>query len=383
MPHSKKYNERLKRFNDAVACKTPDRVPVFPIIEQWANAYAGTSIRDSYTKNPFIELETFRKVYDDIYVDISYGTGNLIPLDMMKNFGEGIYVVSDQGVQIKGSHGRTMEDTEYPQLIADPTKFILDTIVPRKYATASDADKAIGTWTKGALGLIKWKLYEETAMQLIERVLDVPIVNRNATFLPPDIILDFLRDFAGASSDVRRHPEEFKAACEAMLPMSFRIIQETDPFKQGLVFMPLHFPTYLRPKDFENLYFPSMKGMAELLLKSGRRAMFYCENDWTPYIDIIKDLPGGGVYCLFEKGDLKEYKKALEGKVCVGGGMPVDLLKNGTRDECLNKAQQLLDDLAPGGGYIFALDMNLLSPNDVNPENLAAVTHYVHFNGKY
>ncbi len=383
MPHSKIYNERLTRFNDAVACRTPDRVPVFPIIEQWANFYAGTSIRDSYLKDPRIEYETFRKVYDDIYVDVSYGTGNLIPLDMMDDFGEGIYVVSDKGVQIKGSQGCTMKPEEYPQLIADPEKFILETIVPRKYATAADSTNAVSHWGKGALGLVRWKLYEETAFQLIERKLNVPIVTRNATFLPPDIILDFLRDFAGASSDVRRRPQEFKEACAAMLPISYRVITETDPFKQGLVFMPLHFPTYLRPKDFEELYFPSMKGMAEKLLASGRRAMFYCENNWEPYLDIIKDLPGGGVYCLFEHGDMKKYKDALQGKVCVGGGMPVDLLKNGTREECLDRAKWCLDELAPGGGYIFALDMNLLSPNDVNPENLAAVTHYIHFNGKY
>ena len=48
------YHERLKRFNTALNKGTPDIVPVFPIIEQWAQLVTGTSIKDSYTKDPML-----------------------------------------------------------------------------------------------------------------------------------------------------------------------------------------------------------------------------------------------------------------------------------------------------------------------------------------
>lgn len=381
------YQERLTRFNTAVAGGTPDRVPVFPVIEQWAQNYVGVSVRDSYLKDPKLEYEVFKKVYEDIYVDISYGTGNLIPLKMMEQFGEGLYVVSDTGVQIKGSHGMVMEAEEYPELIADPQKFIMEKIIPRKYPVmGKDKKTAVDTWMKGISAMIGWIRYESKAKEMIERNLDVPVVARGATFLPPDMLLDFLRDFVGVSRDVRKCPELFAEACDALFPYSLKMAEYSlsSNFDKYLVWIPLHLPTYLRPKDFEKLYFPSMKRMAEALRSSGRRCLFYCEGNWDKIRDSLLELPdGGGIYVQLESGDLAGAKKLLGNKVCLGGGMPVDLLRSGTKQQCIDQAKWCLDNLAPGGGYVFTLDKNLLSANDVNPENLAAVCEYVHENGKY
>ncbi|MPN53400.1 hypothetical protein SDC9_201064 [bioreactor metagenome] len=51
--------------------------------------------------------------------------------------------------------------------------------------------------------------------------------------------------------------------------------------------------------------------------------------------------------------------------------------------QALGKAKELIDILAPGGQYIFALDKNLLKARDINPENLKAVLNFVKEYGKY
>ena len=51
--------------------------------------------------------------------------------------------------------------------------------------------------------------------------------------------------------------------------------------------------------------------------------------------------------------------------------------------EVIDKAKELIDILAPGGQYIFALDKNLLKARDINPENLKAVLNFVKEYGKY
>ncbi|MFZ7132421.1 MAG: uroporphyrinogen decarboxylase family protein [Eubacteriales bacterium] len=380
------YHERLERYNTAVAKGTPDRVPVFPIIEQWAQQVTGISIRDSYLKNPMLEVEAFKKIYERVYVDVSYGTGNLIPLKMMSNFGEGIYQVTEAGVQIKGSHGATMNDFEYSELIENPKAYIMEKVLPRKYPILKqNQDIVAKTWKKSMFDFLAWTNYEKKAFKVIEEKLGVPVVTKGATFLPPDILLDFLRDFVGTTGDIRRRPQEFIDACDALFPMMFGLAQASNPKpdKSTMVFIPLHLPTYLKPKDFEKFYFPSMKKMTTELLNSGRRVMYYMENDWLPYLDLLQDLPDGDIFGMFEGGNLKTIKDKIGNKFCIGGGMPVNILKHGTVSECVDVAKKCLDELAPGGGYIFGLDMNLLNKDDAKIENLAAVCEYVHVNGKY
>jgi hypothetical protein len=198
-------------------------------------------------------------------------------------------------------------------------------------------------------------------------------------------MLDFLRDFVGVSKDIRKRPDDFYAACDALYPIMFGMARSTypQPSEDGVVFIPLHLPTYLRPADFEKLYFPFMKRMATDLIQSGYRVMFYMENNWLPYLDILQDMPEGPIFGMFEYGDLKLIKEKVGSRFCVGGGMPVSLLKMGTKEQCIDAAKKCLDELAPGGNYVFGLDKNLLSKDDAKIENLAAVCEYVHVHGKY
>ncbi len=379
------YHERLKRFNTALNKGTPDIVPVFPIIEQWAQLVTGTSIKDSYTKDPMLGYEAFKKVYERVYVDVSYGTGNLIPLKMMGNFGEGIYQVTEEGVQIKGSHGVTMQPEEYPQLIADAQGFIMEKILPRKYPILNNEKSAIQAWYHAIFDIIAYFNFDKKTVNAIENKLGVPVVAKGATFLPPDVILDFLRDFVGTSSDIRRCPQNFYDACDALHPLMLDMAKGSysKPTDAGLIFIPLHLPTFLRPKDFEKLYFPFMKRMTQDLFDAGYRVMYYMENDWAPYLEYLQDMPKGPVLGMFEHGDIRHIKNKVGNRFCIGGGMPVNLLKHGTITECIDAAKKCLDELAPGGGYVFGLDMNLLSKEDAKIENLSAVCEYVHIHGKY
>ena len=55
----------------------------------------------------------------------------------------------------------------------------------------------------------------------------------------------------------------------------------------------------------------------------------------------------------------------------------------GTKEECLDLAKGLIDDLAPGGGYIFSTNRAMIAPTDGNPENLKAVNEFVREYGVY
>lgn len=379
------FEERQTRFKKAFHRETPDRVPVFPLIEQWANFATGTGIIDSFTKDPAILVECFRKLYENVYVDVTYGTGNLKPVNLLNTVGNSLYKIDETGVMIEGGKGATMKDDEYPEFIADPNKFIMDVILPRKYPKLQNKETAIETWHQGLLDVLGWLKYNAVANAGVENDLHVPMVVKAGTYVAPDVILDFFRDFNGIMVDIRRRPQEVLDACEAIFPMMINGARSwTNPSDDGGVFMPLHLPTFLRPKDFDKFYWPYMKRTTVELGKLGMPSIYYCENDWTPYLDTVEDMPQDELILgIFEKGDLKKIKERLSKSFCFAGGLKLESLKLGTPEQCIDEAKWALDNLAPGGGYIYATDINLCYKNDAKFENVAAVTNWVHENGLY
>lgn len=379
------FNARLNRFNTAINGQTPDTVPILSLVDTYVLAQSHYTIEEAWVKDKNKCIQAFKNFNDVVYSDATYQTGNTIPFEMLELFGNSLYCITGETVQIKGSAGAVMKDDEYPALIANPQEFLYDIILPRKYEMLnSDAETLAPIFKDAIMRIIKWKLFEEQCVRGIEKKAGLPLAVRGFNFLAPDFILDFLRDFVGISKDIRRRPEELYAACEAIYPLMLRITEATGkPDPNHVVWIPLHLPTYMRPKDFEKLYFPWMVRAINDLNAKGYRLMFFCERDWTAYASIIKDLPAGQNGYIFESGDLKLLRETIRGKGCFMGGMRTELLKYGTKEQCIDEAKRCLDDFAPGGGYIFTTDKNLLCGDDAKIENLAAVNEYVHVYGKY
>ncbi|MCG1025844.1 MULTISPECIES: uroporphyrinogen decarboxylase family protein [Dehalobacter] len=382
------YQEKLTRLNTAFKRGTPDRVPVLPIIETFGPYHAGVSVEDAYVKDPNILFQVYNKINEEFYLDGILENGNVLPLKMLSNFGEGLYTLTDKGFVIKGSHGQTMMPDEYEQLIANPFDFLVNVIIPRKFPVLkNDIEGNLGRLQKAVGEMMEFLHYNAVVDGRIENELGLPVLAKGLAILSPDMLLDYLRDFVGVSSDIRRKPQEFYAACEALFISSMEMAigaYTTPEDNKGVIFVPLHLPTFLKPKDFEKFYFPFMsKFVDEVSVKRGYKIFFFMENNWMPYLDILQGLPDGNIIGLFENGDLKKIKDSIGNKFCIVGGMPIDLLRLGTVEKCLDKAKECLQLYAPGGNYIFSTDKNLVSLNDAKPENLAAVCQYIHENGKY
>lgn len=388
MTTQNEFQEKLNRIHTAARKETPDRVPVLPNIETWVYQYAGVSVREAFLNDENAAVEAFRKFNEDVYVDGMLGTSNIVPLKMMELFGEGLYTVSEEGLQIKGSHGVTMQPEDYAALIKDPQSFFANVILPRKYpvlAQSADANKEL--LAKAFDEFAAYAAYNGRVAKRIVEDVKLPMLTKGAAYVAPDVVLDFLRDFVGVSTDVRRHNAELCEACDKIQDFVFEMLFESykTPEDGGLVFSPLHLPTFLKPKDFAKVYLPSMKRFVEeITVKRNYTLLFFMENDWMPYLDLLQELPEGGkVIGLFEFGDLKQYKERIGSKMTIAGGMPINLLGMGTKQQCIDKAKECLDNYAPGGNYIFSVDMVLMNLKDAMPENVIATMQYVHDNGKY
>lgn len=390
MTTSNGYNEKLNRIKSVINRDLPDRVPVVPPIETWVYNYADIDIKKAMIEDPELAIKAFQRFTNDIYVDALLSTSNTIPFKVMDLFGEGLYTVTKDGFQIKGSYSHDkLNPKEYPEFIENPQKFITDKTIARKYPllTKNSTEENI-TLFENAFDLLKeYNAFNAEVQKGLRNRVGLPMLVRGGFYVAPDVILDYLRDFVGTSTDIRRYPEELYAACEGIHELVLTLLLESyNPPKEGyVVFSPLHLPTYLKPKDFERFYFPFLKrSVEELSIERGYTILFYMENFWEPYLDILQDLPDGAkVIGLLEHGDLSLYKERLGKKMVVMGGMPIDLLARGTKQQCLDKAKECLDLYAPGGNYIFSLNMVLLRLQDAAPKNVIATFDYIHENGKY
>ncbi len=382
------YEQRLARFDDVMNRRIPDRVPIIPNMGTWMYFVSGVSIRRAFLEDPNEIFNAAKYVADRVPMDVLMSTSNTIPVAMANRLGEGAYVVNDNGVQIKGSSGHLMEPQEYPLLQQDPLRFFANVLIPRKFPAIREADpeKKVEIIKQAYKDFTEYCAYNAKADQRIETELGLPLFCCGTNFLSPDVVLDYLRDFVGISLDVRRHSADLLAACESLYDFILNMFFETaTPPNRKTIFSPLHLPTYLRPKDFAKLYLPFMKRyIEELAVKRGYSVYFFMENNWMPYLDLLEALPQNAKFVgLFETGDLAEIKRRLGDRIIVMGGMPVSLLSFGTREQIIDKAKELLDTLAPGGGYIFSTDKTLLTPGDGTIENVAAACEYVAVHGKY
>ncbi len=387
------YEERLQRFDDVMSRRIPDRVPVIPNMNTWMYQFSGISVKKAFLEDPNEIFNAAKYMTDRIPMDALMSTSNTVPLKVAENIGpdEGIYTCSENGVQIKGSHGRLMEAEEYKLLAEDPMKFFANVLVPRKFKAFREAslEKKVELIKQAYADNVAFIQFNRAANTRIEKELGMPLIVRATNFLAPDIVLDYLRDFVGVSLDVRRNPDEMYAACLSLYDYILEMFDDTaTPPDRKILFTPLHLPTYLRPKDFAKLYLPFMKKyLEEMAVKRGYSVYFFMENNWMPYLDLLQELPENTKFLgLFETEkveELAEIKRRLGTRFIVMGGMPVSTLLFGSKTDVIETCKRCLDQLAPGGGYIFSTDKTLMTFNDGTPENVITACEYVTEHGKY
>lgn len=405
------FQERRKRFNDAISLAIPDRVPLEINFGYFPAKYCGIPYDAAYY-DYHAWLSACKQTVLDFGADIS-SVQPFFP-------GEILELVDPEVLRWPGrdeaelrSHqvidGEYMRDTEYAHLICNPTDFVLTRYMPRM-SGAMRGFGSIGCLPsadmsyRGVVSLAEALASPEVAesIEVLQRIgrefgewrpklfaffeelekAGFPSISYKILLTPYDVVADNLRGMRGTMIDLYKHPDELQQACESILRVLLDSIGM--PVDGGLnnVFIPLHFGSegFCSLKQFEDFYWPTLKMLIVELIERGFTPLVMTEGNYASRLEYLLEIPKGKAFVHFDTTDMFRAKDVLGGHLCISGNVPVSLLAVGTPDEVKDLAKRLIDYCGDEGGFV----MSTRTPvDDARPENLRALIDFTIEYGVY
>ena len=375
--------QRIARVDAAVALREGDRVPMAPKIGM---AYAQTAGIDRYEalNDPRLlrpGVEKFLRTYP---CDL-FWAGSGYPIPMMETLGTTAIrwpgatcgVPLNQGFQIVD--GTYMEEDEYDEFLRDPSHFCMTKVFPRKHkklaglaklnfhevvefghyaSMAAFADpevrQALLTLMFAGEQAVEWQrnsaLLRETALAC-----QTPLGALAGQNAPYDMLADNIRGFLNVPMDLYTIPEKVTAAIGIMTEYALQNVRRLKDTGSRYCFMPLHGGTddFMSLEYYRTFYWPSLRRVIEEIINCGMIPYVFCEGRYDTRLEVLREVPRGKVIYMFEQVDIARAKAVLGDTACICGNLPTSLLLYGKPHEVVDETRRLLDECAPGGGFLM------------------------------
>lgn len=373
--------EKQTIVQDALHRKEPKYVPNVINATTGPLAYKGLKAID-LMENTDALAEGMTALFDEMHVDASSILGITVSPKIMQAFDTIENKFGPDGNTIEHVQLAPMKDDEYPELIENPNKLVVEKLLPRKYPTLftdrENAKKSLKLYAEDRV-----LTFMHAASAIKQRLLDKygvdSILNMNERFETPiDIIFDYFRGFRGTLTDLRRRPKEVKEAADILweircLPAMAKSIENPDKFG----FECCHIPAYMSVKQFDELFWPHQKQQIMRLVNAGSKAYIVMEGRWEKIWHHFLELPKDSCVLHVDDYDFIKANEVLgEHQILVGGLKSADVrLKS--FDQIKDDVKRVIDTCAPGGGFLFTTDKTWISPGDVN-ETLIEAFNFAH-----
>ena len=221
---------RVKLFRDATSMeRKPDRIPHLSNFWTWQildMGYKFSEAMHDYDVMEKVMLGFHEKYGFDNYQE----TGIRNPQRVTETLGDSIYIVDDEKETFCLKDHSYLESDEYDELIENPTKFIWEKVLPRKfYKFRPDMDPELIRQAVRENGLFWTKAFERNNKLAQMGVPGLISPKNGFASLGIEYLFSGLRGIRGISRDMRRCPDKVKAACTALDTIS------AEPVVQNLI----------------------------------------------------------------------------------------------------------------------------------------------------
>ncbi len=403
------YETRKNRVLTAIRNEEPDRVPNALLTGTYPLFKAGISGAESmvehekvcqavlgfYEKHPQFDCAdislflTPSKVLESLGVKTARWPGDPKGLDEDNTY---------QFIEFP-----TMMEDEYDELIDHPAEFFYTKLLPRTmevFEPLADVDyHALVTMPQMVVALPE-------QIPMYRRLLDAAEENARTDAIIAeynvkmrelgfysiagggsatafDMIGDTLRGTMDYMPDLLEQRDKVKHLIDIFADVHLATsIQQSRAMGSDYAWVMLHkgFDGFISDTDYAELYWPSLKKWILGLIDAGITPVVYTEGAYTTRLKYLQDVPPNKVIYNFEDVDMRVTKQMLGGTATIMGCYPAFTLRYGTPQDVVEKLKEVLDALAPGGGYIFNTGYSI---EDCPEENLETLLEALDEYGKY
>jgi len=381
------FEQRLGRYQAAIALEPTDRIPIAPGSNNLAEVYSGnTNQQTIYDPEKWLQAE---EVFMRDFPEVDVLRNNRFYAPLYDAVGCKTYSMPGRdlapGNQIQFNEKEYMKADEYDRFTENPGLFMYEVFLPRALGEFSEAG-SMRTFTaalKGGMAYMMAGQVMRNRATILEQKYGMPQPMTGAFLAPFDVLADAMRGLNGIMMDIFRQPDKVIKACEAAThEIANFALSIGDPFKRYPIFVPTHKAMFMSPDQFEKFYWPSFKKTVEILIDAGYSIRAYLEGDWGPHLHRLRELPKGKVLCDIDTpGDIYKAKEILGGYQCIAGGVDDADLILGTPRQVRDAVRNLCETVGKDGGYIISGGCHI--PYDTKPENFRAMIDAVMEFGVY
>jgi len=382
----KLYKQRVTRFIKAIKLEEPDRVPVFLPTGNSPAYWGGANMRTlmyDYKKGNQI-WKDYMEAFGDM--DVFNGPGFIpsgkiaeaIPSKLQKLPGLGLPENASMNQFVEGEY---MMADEYDLLMMDPTDYNLRVMLPRTTPLFEPFKRLppmryfMGTPWVAALADPEIRKIFRTLMSLTDEQnkwmtanMEINAYIRSHGYpslfgggpmagAPFDHFADALRGTRGIVMDMYRQPKKLHEAMEYWLNLMIKTSIKDFPMTSSpICIMPLHKgdDTFMSDKQFAEFYWPYLRGVFMAMINEGLVPMPFAEGKYNNRLKQIADTPKSGVIWWFDQTVMKDAKKTIGDICCIVGNVPTSIMMKGNVPQVKDACRKLIEDCAPGGGYILS-----------------------------
>lgn len=414
----KKYDARLKRLQDALALKEPDRVPIDITGGCYMIQRLGYTMAESnYDETMEIGKEAARRFMLDYEPDVMTGL-NLT----YAGEGRGHEMQGSRTLYISGMANApigndsmpqfiefpTLYDDEFEEFFYDYTRWSLNKFLPRVSSVMEPfrdfqlnlSHRGIGevaaAFSKPEIRKAIKKLWEIDDFYQVYRKklataneelaeLGFPSMTGGRAVVPFDKYSDTYRGMELTFVDIFEDENLVMKFCNKFHKEQIEQLRHENPDgkKTGKqIVMALHKGSddMMSNAFYEKFYWNHLKEIIAACREAGMMANVFCEGMYNDKLKYLAEVEKGSAYFTFDKVNMQKAKKTVGSVCCIGGGFPTPLLVYETPEKVREAVKRHLDVAMPDGGYIFRMSAGL---DGAKAENVEAMFETVHEYGKY
>lgn len=387
------FEKRMKRIQDAIDLKEPDRVPWAPFCQGYLAYHAGYSMKDIVYSMDHAK-KAFKKFAADYQPDMmlqlpnnNVGMGPIWERLKMKSLawaGGPDKRVGDDSIHQYLEEPILFEE-EMEEFTTDFTGYLLSKGFGRVAGLFDDMAgwkfNRVNPTFNSVLNIVTmlstpasqkmlreiWEVNEmisrrKEAFADIEKTLEdmgFPVLDKGGAAVPFDRYSDVYRGTLDSLTDLYDNEDTILAYSRQNLKIMKEMIREQGKFLKGKwVFIALHkgMDGFMSDEQYAKFYWKDLLEIVEEIVNCDMVPYIFTEGKYDTRLEYLKEVPKGKTVVHIEDCNMKEVKRILGDVACIEGGFPSYLLERGTKEEVETMCKSLIDDCAGGGGYIFSTD---------------------------